>query len=281
MTDHLSGTLAFWARGLVPVLAGLAALPAAAQQTPTWRTIAEDEKCWLELVDADESSMVLMSVQSGDIYRVSSILTHGPAEDGAIPILTARFAGGDVLLMGTAEMIGAQATGKPNGHPVALFIEAAGGADEFVLDDGSEQRTLPLTGFEEAGRAMGECARRVSTPNAAGGIEPAGSLAREARLVSFDGVQQLGAEASRQRLLSENIGYTFTIDARGGVTDCRLSRDFRRRAVTIALCRPFQKHAIFEPALDAAGNPVEGTFSIEVDFDMWMSQQGYLEAEDR
>ena len=101
------------------------------------------------------------------------------------------------------------------------------------------------------------------------------------KLISFEGTHQLGAEATRQRLLSEKIGFTLTIDAEGEVTDCELSRDFRRRATEIALCRPFMRYATFDPARNSQGEAIAGTFFIEIDFDMWMDPDGYLEPEDR
>ncbi|QUL38939.1 hypothetical protein [Erythrobacter sp. JK5] len=100
-------------------------------------------------------------------------------------------------------------------------------------------------------------------------------------LVSFDGGHQLAREASRQRLLSQILHYALTIDADGKPIGCALSYKFRRKATEIALCRPLLKYMRFEPARDADGNAVPGTFTGAIDFDMWMTQRGYLEPEDR
>jgi len=100
-------------------------------------------------------------------------------------------------------------------------------------------------------------------------------------LVAFDGIEQLAQEASRQRMLSQKLDFTLTIDPQGMPVECELSRKFRRKATEIALCRPLLKHMRFELALDDKGSAVSGRYSSTINFDMWMTQRGYLEAEDR
>jgi len=94
------------------------------------------------------------------------------------------------------------------------------------------------------------------------------------QLIAFDGVQQLTQAASRQRMLTQMLGYTLTVDAAGNATECTLSRKFRRKATELALCRPLLRFSRFEPARDAAGNAVEGTYSGTIDFKMLMSGKG-------
>lgn len=95
--------------------------------------------------------------------------------------------------------------------------------------------------------------------------------------IAFKGGHELGVSATRQRILSQRLGYTLTVDAAGTVTECALDYEFRLRATQIAMCRPFVKHMTFEPALDAAGNPVVGKYEFDVDFSMMFTQDGYLE----
>ena len=103
------------------------------------------------------------------------------------------------------------------------------------------------------------------------------SLARGPVFVSFDGLHQLVAEANRQRMLTQELGFTLEIDAEGKPTECELNREFRRRALEIALCRPLLRHMKFEPARDENGEPTTGTYSSVINFQMWMTQEGYLE----
>ena len=128
---------------------------------------------------------------------------------------------------------------------------------------------MPLGRFVSAARKIPNCSANFST----------NQQARPPRLLSFDGVERLGAEAGRQRLLSEKLVFTLSIDAEGNVTDCQISRDFRRRAVEIALCRPFFRDTTFEPARDEQGRAIPGTYTTEVDFRMWMNQDGFIEPE--
>lgn len=80
-------------------------------------------------------------------------------------------------------------------------------------------------------------------------------------LKAFDGIHHLAQEASRQRIQSQELGYTVSVDSQGNVSDCTLDRNFRRKATKIALCRPLIKYLKFEPALDAQGNAVAGFYS--------------------
>lgn len=66
------------------------------------------------------------------------------------------------------------------------------------------------------------------------------------------------------------------MDESGKVTDCDQSRDFRRKATEIAICRPLIKYLKFEPARGANGEPVAAKYSSVIDFEMWMKADGYL-----
>ena len=175
----------------------------------------------------------------------------------------------DMLLNGSQADMQAQAQ-RIRSHPISHFLALIDGEETLSLDTEAGLQQIPLTGLAPVAEEFADCRKGPGTTGPRGPV-----------LVSFDGIEQLGAEASRQRLLSEKLGYTLNIDAEGNPTDCELSRKFRCRAVEIALCRPLLNHATFEPALDADGKAVAGTFFIEIDFDMWMTQRGYLEAEDR
>lgn len=102
-----------------------------------------------------------------------------------------------------------------------------------------------------------------------------------AKLISFDGVHQLRAEASRQNLLAQKLGFRLTIDETGKPVDCELNRAFRRKATEIALCRPLLKYMKFEPARDESGKPYASVYRSVIDFRMSMGQDGYLVPEAR
>lgn len=94
------------------------------------------------------------------------------------------------------------------------------------------------------------------------------------KLVAFDGGQQLGKEATRQRVLSQVLTFTIAVDAAGTPTQCSVSRDFRRKYTEIALCRPMLKYLRFEPARDAQGTAVASEYVQTIDFRTWMSEKG-------
>ncbi|MHA7818061.1 MAG: hypothetical protein ACX930_00260 [Erythrobacter sp.] len=261
------------ARGFTCALAlsaALVAIPAEAHPTDGWFAKSDEDHCDLRFYR--DGMMVMMIRNRGQgSYSLSGEAFRMPESDRDVTGAMRVVAGGDVVLLnGSMEEMQEQAM-RTREHPLALFFAVMADKQAFTLDTEREEQEIPLAGFDPVASEFNNCSQRLYL--ASGPHAP--------RLIDFDGLQQLGAEASRQRLLSEKIGYTFTVDAQGKATDCKLSRDFRRRAVTIALCRPFLEHATFEPARDAQGNPVEGTFFIEVDFDMWMTQRGYLEPEDR
>ena len=85
-------------------------------------------------------------------------------------------------------------------------------------------------------------------------------------LIEFTGVRQLGRALLRERVLSQVLGYTLTVGPDGTATECELSRDFRRLATKIAICRPLMRYMRFEPARDADGNAVVGTYSNTIAF---------------
>ena len=98
--------------------------------------------------------------------------------------------------------------------------------------------------------------------------------AKPAKLIEFDGGQELAVEAIRVGMLTQTLSYTLTVGADGKPTGCELGRDFRRKYVEIALCRTLMKHHSFEPARDAQGNAVEGNFAGQIDFRMFFDQNG-------
>ena len=99
-------------------------------------------------------------------------------------------------------------------------------------------------------------------------------------LISFDGLNELAAAASRVGMLSQVLTYTLTVGPDGKPTDCEFNRKFRRKYVQIALCRPLMKHHTFEPARDASGAPVEGRYSATIDFRMFFNSDGSSKARD-
>lgn len=81
------------------------------------------------------------------------------------------------------------------------------------------------------------------------------------RLVSFDGQWQFLKTSSRLRIMRSAIDYTLTVDAAGDVTGCTLDREFRRTYINKRLCDVLIKHHTFEPAHDASGTAVPGSYT--------------------
>ena len=59
--------------------------------------------------------------------------------------------------------------------------------------------------------------------------------------------------------------YTLTVDAEGKPVGCSFSRDFRMLVTERDVCRSFLRSVTFEPARDAQGNPVIGTYEGEIE----------------
>lgn len=92
------------------------------------------------------------------------------------------------------------------------------------------------------------------------------SKVKPARLVSFDGQREFLMTSSRLRVWRSEVGYTLEVDAAGTPTDCRLTEEFRMNYVNDKLCEVLLKHHTFEPAQDASGAPVEGSYEGRLNF---------------
>jgi hypothetical protein len=104
----------------------------------------------------------------------------------------------------------------------------------------------------------------ASAPAAFANDEPGDGTARSkvkpVRLVSFDGDREFLQTSSRLRVWRPEVAYTLWVDPAGTPTDCQLAERFRMNYVNDKLCEVLLKHHTFEPALDASGTPVEGTY---------------------
>lgn len=248
-------------------LACFAAAQLAAEDTPRWISLDSGGQCELRHV-SDGGEMLTLALRGDGTYIISGTAISRTDSDAASDRVLARAGGREVLLSGAAGDLRAQSE-RSGEHPLSLFIAAARGEDGVTIVSGDEERTLALAGFAPRADEFEACARALRL-----GEGPRGPVN-----LGFDGLRQLAEVASRQRLLTEVIGYRLAVDAEGRPTDCTLDRDFRRRIVTIQLCRVLVGHHRFEPARDAAGKPIAGSYSSRIDFRTWMGQDGYLERE--
>lgn len=234
----------------------------------TWRGVQDSEACRLEFLSPDQQILISFA-QFADSYSIGGILL-APVDlgQGQAPEIAMIVGGKRIIFWGPEELL--RKTGQD--QPIAELRESVEGQNTLVLLADRNRTVLPLTAMEDAKTAMAECVAEPALAKAA---------ARDPRLISFEGMQELAQEASRQRMLSQELGYTITVDPSGKPIDCDLSRKFRRKATEIALCRPMLKSMTFEPARDVNGTAIEGTYSSTIYFDMWMTQRGYLESEDR
>lgn len=88
------------------------------------------------------------------------------------------------------------------------------------------------------------------------------------RLIAFDGLRELTSVAARVGMLAQRLDYSLDIGADGAPTSCTLSRKFRSPLVTKQLCDVLMRHSRFEPARDAWGTAVNGSYSGRITFDM-------------
>jgi hypothetical protein len=102
--------------------------------------------------------------------------------------------------------------------------------------------------------------------------EPAQSAAIQRptgpRLISFDGLRELTGVASRVGMLAQRLDFTLEVGADGVPTGCTLSRRFRSPLVAKQLCEVLVRRSRFEPARDAWGTAVNGSYVGRINFDM-------------
>lgn len=98
------------------------------------------------------------------------------------------------------------------------------------------------------------------------------SLATPVRLLEWTGDFELMKVSRRMRVWRSHIAYQLSVDAEGNVTHCELTESFRLRRVSDRLCDVLSAHHRFEPALDDAGEPTDGSYS---------ASMSYLEIRDR
>jgi hypothetical protein len=92
------------------------------------------------------------------------------------------------------------------------------------------------------------------------------SKVKPARLIEFTGDREFLKESSRLRVWRGEVGYTLEVDAAGTPVDCELTEEFRMNYVNAKLCEVLMKHHSFEPAVDASGAPVEGSYEGRLNF---------------
>lgn len=86
------------------------------------------------------------------------------------------------------------------------------------------------------------------------------------RLVSWDGDFELMKTSRRLRIWRSHLAYSISVDAEGNATSCELTETFRRAYVSQRLCDVLMEFHTFEPAHDAEGMPVEGTYSSRLSY---------------
>jgi hypothetical protein len=92
------------------------------------------------------------------------------------------------------------------------------------------------------------------------------SRVKPARLIEFTGDREFLKESSRLRVWRGEVGYVLEVDAAGTPVDCALTEEFRLNYVNDKLCQVLMKHHSFEPAEDASGAPVEGSYEGRLNF---------------
>lgn len=86
------------------------------------------------------------------------------------------------------------------------------------------------------------------------------SQVKPAKLIEFTGDREFLKESTRLRVWRGEVGYTLAVDAAGTPTVCKLTDEFRMNYVNDRLCEVLLKHHSFEPAQDASGQAIEGSY---------------------
>ncbi len=95
-------------------------------------------------------------------------------------------------------------------------------------------------------------------------VAAANAVAQPPQLASINYVR-LYRRLVQAGMLSQVLGYKLTIDTEGKPIDCRFSRSFRMAVTERDLCRAFSRSLAFEPARDAQGKAVVGTYEDEIE----------------
>lgn len=237
-----------------------------------WRADTANSRCALQFYRPAGEVLFELQINNADrSYAVNGMILLGYKRAELYDLrIAVVFEDETVLLSESSEALDDYLSQVQYSTSVGPFFRALDNSEAatFELETGGVSHTIPMDGYKQARSKLegciGEFVRESDPP-------------RAPRLTSFDGVYALGKEASRRRLLSQKLEYTLTVDAKGKPIDCELSRKFRMKATRLALCRPLLKHMKFEPARNERGEPVEGTYTGIIDFDMWMSADGYIE----
>lgn len=86
------------------------------------------------------------------------------------------------------------------------------------------------------------------------------------KLISFDGEQRLLQSSNRLRIWRSHLSYTLSVDAEGKVTGCELTEPFRRKYISVQLCKLLSASHTFEPARDADNNAVAGSYTNRISY---------------
>ncbi len=101
-------------------------------------------------------------------------------------------------------------------------------------------------------------------PASAAADMPTGEAAQAPELVEID-YKTLYRRMMQLGMVTQVLGYTLAVDEAGKPTDCELSRKFRSPYTAKALCKELMATTTFEPARDAQGNAVAGSYQGEVE----------------
>ena len=66
--------------------------------------------------------------------------------------------------------------------------------------------------------------------------------------------------------MSGVASFALTIDSRGKVSDCTITRSTGHSALDQATCTLIERRAKFDPAKDSYGNPIAGTYRNSVNW---------------
>lgn len=149
-------------------------------------------------------------------------------------------------------------------NPLEPLLQELADASTIVVRSGTLELPLSLDGFGEARARFDTCRSRFD----GGTVDRQTAYPSPPILKSFEGMHDLTAVAGRQRMLSQKLEYTLVVDDTGVPVRCDLSRDYRRKATEIALCRPLLEHMRFEPARNAEGEAVAARFVGTLDMRM-------------
>ncbi len=160
-----------------------------------------------------------------------------------------------------------EVSGDP--EPLAIDIERAATVEWIDVGTRSQSIALELGGFGDAMAALNLCSQDL-LQHWGVDAERHLTMTRRARPTNFGEVADAVARFYPLRAARSgeeaDLLLRVMVDAGGAITSCHVAEMTSTEYIRTEACKHFEKRAEFEPALDAAGQPIDSNFVTSIIF---------------